>query len=62
MLPPHLKEKVNWESVNFIEDDLLREMMYEINSKELHYNKEINIWDLNFYTTSATEDNDTDED
>lgn len=37
-------------------------MMYAINAVEIERNKEVNIWDLTFFTTSATEDNDTDED
>ncbi|KAL4463988.1 hypothetical protein ABPG74_005925 [Tetrahymena malaccensis] len=59
VLCPNLKYLI--ENRKFIEDDQLRRMVYEINAKELSANVEANIWDLKFFTTSATEDNDTDE-
>ncbi|KAL4510604.1 hypothetical protein ABPG72_004758 [Tetrahymena utriculariae] len=59
VLCPNLRSLI--EDKKFIEDDILRSMVYEINTKELFANVEVNIWDLKFFTTSATEDNDTDE-
>lgn len=56
-----MKDQYDWEKVTYLEDDILRDMVYEINSYEISNNKEVNIWDLKFYSTSLTEDNDTEE-
>ena len=61
VLPEEVRKKYDWENVEYLEDNILRDMVYEINAFELEKNKEINIWDLKYFTTSATEDNDTDE-
>ena len=62
VLPEETRKKYDWENVEYLEDNILRDMVYEINAFELERNKEINVWDLKYFTTSATEDNDTDED
>lgn len=63
-VPERLREKFG--DLNncdvYIEEKLLREMTFAINAVSLEKDNTTNIWDLTYFTTSATEDNDTDED
>jgi hypothetical protein len=61
VLPKAMREAHDWDTLLYLEDSVLRDMVYEINAYELAHNREANIWDLKFYTTTATEDNDTEE-